>query len=95
MFERPRALIYDGLLEFNDKRYKMIKEGYFSVNEDRLYSGENDFQFRFKVCQITNLSSIFTHFDHECYYNGYEAPSFVSFYPGKKNLNTSRKRICE
>ena len=37
-----------------------------------------------RILGISNMGEIFRHFENECFYNGAQMPSFVSYYPGKK-----------
>jgi hypothetical protein len=69
-FLRPRSLIYNTALKFNDERYKAIKNKRRPLKIDKLYTGECDFPFRLKIVGAENLQEVFRHYENECYYNG-------------------------
>lgn len=92
---RPRALIYHTMLKFNDERFKQIKNKRRPIKIDKIYSGECDFPFRFKILGLENASELFRHYENECYYNGKQVPNFVAHHPWKKDVQQSTNRMGE
>jgi hypothetical protein len=84
MFLTPRALIYLRIPEYYEGRLKELKSKAYELQPKRYHSGEIDYPFRVRVIGIEDIGSVFTHYEHHCYYNGKNPPSFISFYPKKE-----------
>lgn len=92
MFNRPRALIYTTMLEFNERRLELLSKNLLPLVEDSVYSGESDFPFRLKISSVSNMAALFRHKAKHCDYNGFENPDFLTLESAKKN---TKKRIGE
>ena len=92
---RPRALIYNTALSFNEERYQHIKNKRRPVKIDKIYSGECDFPFRLKIIGADNIQEIFRHYENECYYNGRQVPNYVSHHPWKEDQEQSMNRMSD
>lgn len=93
MHKRPRAFIYKDLLQFNEYRFKIFKSGRIASNLKKMYSGENDFLFRMKLSEITNISKLFIHYTYECYYNGFSTPNFITHFPQKRHIKNHKRSL--
>ena len=78
---RPRLLIKEKAVEFNQDRYKMIENGNININNYMLYSGECDFPFRVNIVGITNIYRLLE-LDNKCNPELEEVPERRATYNG-------------
>ena len=95
VFAKPRGLIYKDCQEFTEVRMQLAMTNKLPLQINRIYTGENMFNFRFKLIGISHIETLFMMYEQECYYNGSRVPKYVSHYPSKKIAKQTEKRIVD
>lgn len=95
VFGKPRGIIYKDCHEFTEVRMQLALTNKLPLQINKIYTGENMSNFRYKLIGLSNVDSLFRMYDKEIYYNGSRMPKYVSHYPAKKTIRQTEKRIVD